>query len=232
MDQDFGPRLRKERERRKISLDSIAASTKVSLSLFEALERNDVSRWPTGIFRRSFMRAYATGIGLDADVIVREFLERFPDPADAASEAAAGLSANDGAAKASVAGLRLKLADAPRSFAAGRILSSVRERAAAVSFDAAVVLVVGALLFVSLDKFWVPLAIFMCCYYWGSILIVGNTPGVCLLAPSGPVDRSGPPNAARRGNPVRALLARVRLAGNDTVAGSAPRRETALARSK
>lgn len=233
MDQDFGPRLRKERERRKISLDSIAASTKVSLSLFEALERNDVSRWPTGIFRRSFMRAYATGIGLDADVIVREFLERFPDPADTAADAGAGASAHDASAKTTGAGLRLKLADVRRPFAPGRILSSIRERAAAVSFDAAVVLIVGALLFVSLDTFWVPLAIFMCCYYWGSILIVGNTPGVCLLAPpSGPADPSGPPSASDRSNRLRALLARVRLAGNPTVTSSAPRREAALARSK
>lgn len=75
----FGPRLRQERERRQISLTSIAANTKISRSLLEALERDDVSRWPTGIFRRSFVRSYAQAIGLDADEVVREFLERFPD---------------------------------------------------------------------------------------------------------------------------------------------------------
>lgn len=78
----FGPRLRQERERRQISLASIAASTKISKSLLEGLERDDVSRWPSGIFRRSFVRAYAEAIGLDADETVREFGERFPDPAD------------------------------------------------------------------------------------------------------------------------------------------------------
>jgi cytoskeletal protein RodZ len=76
----FGPRLRQERERRHISLKSIAENTKISRSLLEALERDDVSRWPTGIFRRSFVRSYAKAIGLDADDIVREFAERFPDP--------------------------------------------------------------------------------------------------------------------------------------------------------
>jgi cytoskeletal protein RodZ len=76
----FGPRLRLERERRQISLTSIAENTKISRSLLEALERDDVSRWPTGIFRRSFLRAYAQAIGLDADEIVKEFAERFPDP--------------------------------------------------------------------------------------------------------------------------------------------------------
>ena len=61
----FGPRLRHERERREISLKSIADNTKISRSLLEALERDDVSRWPTGIFRRAFVRSYAEAIGLN-----------------------------------------------------------------------------------------------------------------------------------------------------------------------
>jgi cytoskeletal protein RodZ len=76
----FGPRLRRERERRQISLTSIAENTKISRSLLEALERDDVSRWPTGIFRRAFVRSYAEAIGLNGDEVVREFSERFPDP--------------------------------------------------------------------------------------------------------------------------------------------------------
>jgi cytoskeletal protein RodZ len=86
----FGPRLRQERERRHISLTSIAENTKISRTLLEALERDDVSRWPTGIFRRSWVRSYAQAIGLDPDEVLREFLERFPDPAavTAAAEAA------------------------------------------------------------------------------------------------------------------------------------------------
>jgi cytoskeletal protein RodZ len=75
-------RLRNERERRQILLSSISANTKISAGLFEALERGDVSRWPSGIFRRSFIRAYAGAIGLDPDAIAREFLEQFPDPLD------------------------------------------------------------------------------------------------------------------------------------------------------
>jgi cytoskeletal protein RodZ len=80
----FGPRLRQERERRQISLRSIAESTKISRSLLEALERDDVSRWPSGLFRRSFVRSYAQAIGLDPEEILREFIERFPDPSDPA----------------------------------------------------------------------------------------------------------------------------------------------------
>jgi transcriptional regulator with XRE-family HTH domain len=74
----FGPRLRRERERRGISLDTIAAATKVSADLWDGLERNDFSRWPSGIFARAFVRDYARAVGLDADEIVDEFCRLFP----------------------------------------------------------------------------------------------------------------------------------------------------------
>ena len=52
----LGSRLRYERERRQISLKSIAESTKIGITLLEGLERDDVSRWPSGIFRKSFIQ--------------------------------------------------------------------------------------------------------------------------------------------------------------------------------
>jgi transcriptional regulator with XRE-family HTH domain len=76
--QTFGPRLRRERERRGITLDTIAAATKVSADLWDGLERNDFSRWPAGIFARAFVRDYARAVGLDADEIVDEFCRLFP----------------------------------------------------------------------------------------------------------------------------------------------------------
>ncbi len=56
MPESFGARLRQRRERQQIALTSIAEQTKISLSLLEALERDDVSHWPAGIFRRAFIR--------------------------------------------------------------------------------------------------------------------------------------------------------------------------------
>jgi transcriptional regulator with XRE-family HTH domain len=100
MDPRFGARLRSERERQQIALGTIADRTKIKLSLLEALERDDVSQWPRGIFRRSHVRAYALAIGLDPDAVVREFLEIHPDPAEEvpaileAVEQASGESAN------------------------------------------------------------------------------------------------------------------------------------------
>ena len=74
----FGPRLRRERERRGITLDTIATVTKVGMDLWAGLEKNDFSRWPSGIFARAFIRDYARAVGLDEDEIVDEFCRLFP----------------------------------------------------------------------------------------------------------------------------------------------------------
>jgi transcriptional regulator with XRE-family HTH domain len=76
---DFGPRLRRERERRGISLLAIANRTKIGLALLEDLERGDLVRWPSGIFRRAFVRAYAQTVGLDPEKLVAEVGSLFPD---------------------------------------------------------------------------------------------------------------------------------------------------------
>lgn len=83
--ESFGARLRQRRERQHIALATIAEQTKIKLSLLEALERDDVSLWPSGIFRRAFIRAYAHAIGLEPDVVVRDFLTVHPDPVEVVS---------------------------------------------------------------------------------------------------------------------------------------------------
>ena len=77
----FGAWLQRERERRGITLRSIADRTKIGASLLEGLERGNVSRWPGGIYRRAFVRGYADAIGLDADLVLANFERVFPsDP--------------------------------------------------------------------------------------------------------------------------------------------------------
>jgi hypothetical protein len=80
--------MRQQRERQQIAVTTIADRTKIQLSLLESMERDDVSRWPSGIFRRAFIRAYAQAIALDPDVVVKEFLERYPDPVEDAAPVA------------------------------------------------------------------------------------------------------------------------------------------------
>jgi len=76
---DFGGRLREAREGRGVSLREIAVRTKISVVALEALERNDVSKLPGGIFSRSIVKAYAAEVGLDPGRTVQEFLDRFDD---------------------------------------------------------------------------------------------------------------------------------------------------------
>src|SRR5207237_2330707 len=78
---DFGRRLREARERRGISLRQIAAATKISMSVLEALERNNISRLPGGIFSRAFVRSYASEVGLDPEATIQEFIAQFPNDA-------------------------------------------------------------------------------------------------------------------------------------------------------
>src|SRR3954471_24688385 len=75
---DFGARLRAARERRGLSLRVIADATKISVRALEALERNDISQLPGGIFSRAFVRAYALEVGLDPEQTIAEFITQFP----------------------------------------------------------------------------------------------------------------------------------------------------------
>jgi transcriptional regulator with XRE-family HTH domain len=197
-EESFGRRLRSERERRRITLELIAANTKIGVGLLKGLERDDLSRWPTGLFRRSFMRCYAEAIGLDAEETVREFLERFPDP-QATAEAEAAANGSRGTNPTAV--LRLKLADPPPPFSGGRILARAGRRLAAAACDAAMTVALALTAFVFIDKFWAPLGVAMLCYYVGAILVLGNTPGVCLFAPRSNDDSRwlGPENSGAPG---------------------------------
>ena len=112
MPDSFGARLRERREQQQVALTTIAEQTKIKVSLLEALERDDVSHWPSGIFRRAFIRAYAHAIGLEPDVIVREFLELYPDPIEVVSPVLAAAYADGGRADGAPTRLRFLVASA------------------------------------------------------------------------------------------------------------------------
>ncbi len=76
--ESFGLRMRAARERKGISLDEVAEQTKVPAGVWAAMEANDFSRWPTGIFARSYIRDYARLCDLDPDEVVDEFCRLFP----------------------------------------------------------------------------------------------------------------------------------------------------------
>ncbi len=170
-DGKFGARLRRERERRQIALSSIAANTKIGLGLLQALERDDLSRWPSGIFRRAFIRAYAEAAGLDPVAITREFLEQYPDATDDSPREQAPMGTP----------LRLTLDDDGLSFLETQLLSHWRQRCVASVWDFSITLGIGLLAFLVSGVFWTPFAVGMICYHAAGGLVLGNTPGAFLF---------------------------------------------------
>jgi transcriptional regulator with XRE-family HTH domain len=69
----FVARLRRERQRRGISLDQIALQTRVKRELLEGFENNDLTDWPRGRYARAWVREYALAVGLDPADTVDEF---------------------------------------------------------------------------------------------------------------------------------------------------------------
>lgn len=127
---EVGLALRRERERRGITLEAVAETTKIGPALLAGLERGDLSRWPTGIFRRAFIRAYADAIGLAPDEVVARVERAFTD-GDAAAVVTVAPFAHGSRGPDP---LRLTLATSPRSS-----LRRVLLRGAAVALDGAVV---------------------------------------------------------------------------------------------
>lgn len=82
--EDFCQALRAARKRRGVTLQDIAAITKVCTSHYEALERGDLRCWPKGIFRRTFFKGYVENIGLPVAETMDAFIALFPEDASAA----------------------------------------------------------------------------------------------------------------------------------------------------
>ena len=88
---DVGTTLRNARERRGLSIEQLAATTKITIPLLQAVESNAFDKVPSGIFARGFIRSYAREVDLDPEEMVVQFLEETgdttgmvePQPADA-----------------------------------------------------------------------------------------------------------------------------------------------------
>jgi cytoskeleton protein RodZ len=68
----FGESLRREREMRGVSLEEISAATKISIRFLQAIENEELSKLPGGIFTRSFVRTYARYLGLDEERVLAD----------------------------------------------------------------------------------------------------------------------------------------------------------------
>lgn len=181
----FGPRLRSERERRGISIDTIVVVTKVGADLWLGLERNDFSKWPSGIFARAFVRDYAKAVGLDADEIVDEFCRLFPLGDRRAARIIKAQAAIIGHNPSAVEDTALVPPAGDRRAAAGALKAAARARrirlaprAVAATIDVACMSSLAALgpAFAGVG-FWASLGVTALLYYSLSTVLSGASPG-------------------------------------------------------
>src|SRR5215469_14916021 len=78
-----GETLRRERLRRGWSLEQVAAETKITLHLLEAIESDQFDRLPGGVFARNFVRQYARVLKLDEYEVLTSFRQQFEELAEA-----------------------------------------------------------------------------------------------------------------------------------------------------
>jgi len=69
----FGERLKRERELREVTLDEVSKSTRISARFLQALENEDWSKLPGGVFGRGFVRTIARYLGLGEESLLAEY---------------------------------------------------------------------------------------------------------------------------------------------------------------
>lgn len=166
--QEFCLALKAARERSGITLAAIADATKIPADLFAALERNDLRRWPRGLFRRSFFRDYARMIGVPVAESCAEFVRLFPDHEGAEPARAAAIEAHQADE------VRLVLDAAWHGPPA-----SVRSRLLAVMIDGgAVIIAAAALAWVAGTDRAVTTAIVALAYFSLATALFGESPAM------------------------------------------------------
>ena len=185
----FGPRLRSERERRGISLETIATITNVSVELWLGLEQNDFSRWPSGIFARAFVRDYAKAVGLDADEVVDDFCRLFPIGDRRAARVIRAQAELIGHTpeyhdeRAAIPGGVDRRAPGPEVERRRAFRMRLAPRAVAAVFDIITVIAAagGVTLAISV-QFWHALGGTALLYYGASTIAAGGSPGTILTS--------------------------------------------------
>ena len=81
----FGEHLKRERELREVSLDELSKATRISNRFLQALEDEDWTKLPGGVFGHGFVRSIARYLGLSEEALLGEYdlarSERLPPAA-------------------------------------------------------------------------------------------------------------------------------------------------------
>lgn len=82
----IGSVLRYHRELRKLDLDFVAEQLKIRREYVVAMEQDQFDLLPEGVYRRSFLKAYARFLKLDPDHILKVFDEQHKEEEDQIEE--------------------------------------------------------------------------------------------------------------------------------------------------
>jgi cytoskeletal protein RodZ len=76
------------RQQKKISLEEIAESTKISLRYLRAIEEARFDRLPGGVYNGNYVRQYARAFGFDEQALLNAYLEAtvLPEPQEAGGD--------------------------------------------------------------------------------------------------------------------------------------------------
>jgi len=180
----FGPNLRWLRLRHGVSLEEMSARTKVSIELWEAMERSDFSAWPKGLYARSYLRDYANIIGIDGDRVVDEFCRLFPERGDRRADrllrGSAEIVGHDFSPEThqlppGVREDRRTMTELPAHAKPRHAVPDARILAAVLD-EGTVLLLAGAATVVEPHHFWMVLAILALVYHGAGVALVGCTP--------------------------------------------------------
>jgi cytoskeletal protein RodZ len=86
----LGEELRRKREERSITLAEISESTRIGTRFLKAIETDNFSTLPGGIFTRSFIRAYAKQVGMNEDDAIALYQQQVTGQTDEPQEVTAG----------------------------------------------------------------------------------------------------------------------------------------------
>jgi DnaJ-class molecular chaperone len=70
-----GRDLKKLREKIGVSLEEIYEATRISISTIKAIETNDFKNLPSAIYLKNFLRAYASLVNLEPQMVIKGYLK-------------------------------------------------------------------------------------------------------------------------------------------------------------
>lgn len=85
----IGQLLQKEREEKKLSLQSVAQKTRINLAFLQAIEEDAFQLIPSETYVRGFIRCYAKQIHLDPDEILNLYRNQAGSPPGPAANSSA-----------------------------------------------------------------------------------------------------------------------------------------------